>query len=108
MPARLQRNAPDEKIAAVERYHIFARTMSLQKNEIIVLLQKKHFVGFLGEGFNDVPALKTAHVGIAVSSASDIAKDPADVVLLNSSLTVIIDGEREGRKIFANKELPIV
>ena len=108
MPARLQRNSPDEKIAAVERYHIFARTMSLQKNEIIALLQKKHFVGFLGEGFNDVPALKTAHVGIAVSSASDIAKDPADVVLLNSSLTVIIDGEREGRKIFANKELSIV
>ena len=98
----LDKLSPDEKLAAVEQYHVFARTMPLQKNEIIALLQKKHLVGFLGEGFNDAPALKTAHVGIAVSSASDIAKDAADVVLLNPSLTVIIDGVREGRKIFAN------
>lgn len=92
----------EEKAAAVEKYHIFARTMPLQKFEIIQLLQKNHLVGFLGEGFNDAPALKIAHVGLAVENASDIAQDAADVILLNPSLHVIIDGIREGRKIFAN------
>ena len=98
----LDRLTAEEKLAAVDRYHVFARTMPLQKNEIIALLQKSHLVGFLGEGFNDAPALKAAHVGLAVSNASDIAQDAADVVLLNPSLMVIIDGVHEGRKIFAN------
>jgi Mg2+-importing ATPase len=98
----LDRMTPAEKLVAVERYNIFARTMPLQKTEIILLLQKNHLVGFLGEGFNDAPALKAAHVGLAVANASDIAQDAADVVLLNPSLMVIIDGVKEGRKIFAN------
>ena len=92
----------EEKLIAVERYNVFARTMPIQKDEIILLLQKKHLVGFLGEGFNDAPALKAAHVGLAVANASDIAQDAADIVLLNPSLMVIIDGVKEGRKIFAN------
>jgi Mg2+-importing ATPase len=98
----LDKLSQEEKLSAVERYHVFARTMPLQKNGIITLLKEKHLVGFLGEGFNDAPALKAAHVGLAVANASDIAQDAADVVLLNPSLTVIIDGIREGRKIFAN------
>lgn len=98
----LDKLSPEEKALAVEKYHIFARTMPLQKYEIIQLLQKKHLVGFLGEGFNDAPALKIAHVGLAVENASDIAQDAADVILLNPSLHVIVDGIREGRKIFAN------
>lgn len=98
----LDRMTREEKLVAVDRYHVFARTMPLQKTEIIVLLQEKHLVGFLGEGFNDAPALKAAHVGLAVANASDIAQDAADVVLLNPSLTVIVDGVKEGRKIFAN------
>ncbi len=91
-----------EKLVAVEKYHIFARTMPLQKYEIIELLQQKNLVGFLGEGFNDAPALKIAHVGLAVENASDIAQDASDIILLNPSLEVIIDGIKEGRTIFAN------
>ncbi len=91
-----------EQLDAVDKYHVFARTMPLQKTLIITLLERRHLVGFLGEGFNDAPALKAAHVGLAVSNASDIAQDAADVVLLNPSLMVIIDGVREGRRIFAN------
>ncbi len=94
--------SPEEKLIAVETYNVFARTMPLQKHEIIELLQKKHLVGFLGEGFNDAPALKSAHVGLAVLHASDIAQDASDIILLNPSLEVIIDGIREGRTIFAN------
>jgi Mg2+-importing ATPase len=91
-----------EKSSAVERYHIFARTTPTQKFDIVRTLEEQHLVGFLGEGFNDAPALKMAHVGLAVYGASDIAQDASDVVLLNKSLEVIVDGIREGRKIFAN------
>ncbi len=98
----LDKMTPEEKLVAVTTYHVFARTMPLQKYEIIQLLQKNNLVGFLGEGFNDAPALKMAHVGLAVANASDIAQDAADVILLNPSLHVIVDGIQEGRKIFAN------
>ncbi len=100
--SELAQLSPEEKLAAVEKYNVFARTMPLQKYEIIELLQKKHLVGFLGEGFNDAPALKIAHVGLAVENASDIAQDASDIILLNPSLEVIVDGIREGRTIFAN------
>ena len=96
------RLSSEEKMIAVERHDVFARTTPVQKHAIIALLEKKHLVGFLGEGFNDAPALKMAHVGLAVSGASDIAQDASDIVLLNPSLEVIVDGIREGRKIFAN------
>lgn len=87
---------------AVLDYHVFARVSPVQKFNIINLLKDKHFVGFLGEGFNDLPALKTANVALVVNNASDIAKDTADIILLNKSLLVIIDGIKEGRRIFVN------
>ncbi len=87
---------------AVLDYHVFARVSPMQKFSIINLLKDKHFVGYLGEGFNDLPALKTAHVALVVNNASDIAKDTADIILLNESLAVIIDGIKEGRRIFVN------
>lgn len=96
------RMSAEERTAAVERYDVFARTTPTQKFEIVKTLEQTHLVGFLGEGFNDAPALKMAHVGLAVQGASDIAQDASDVVLLNQSLEVIVDGIREGRKIFAN------
>lgn len=96
-------NIPEEeKLAAVKKYHVFARVSPRQKYRIIELLQHSYIVGFLGEGINDSPALKLANVALVVNSAAPIARDAADIVLLNSSLLVIIDGIREGREIFAN------
>jgi len=81
---------------------VFARVSPRQKYEIIQILQEKHEVGFLGEGINDAPALKLANVAIVVESASDIAREASDVVLLEHSLDTVIDGIKEGRMIFAN------
>ncbi|OGG16584.1 magnesium-translocating P-type ATPase [Candidatus Gottesmanbacteria bacterium RIFCSPHIGHO2_02_FULL_39_11] len=87
---------------AVYKYNIFARVSPEQKYKIIQLLEEKHEVGFLGEGINDAPALKIANVAIVVASATDVARESADVVLLKKSLGVIIDGIKEGRETFAN------
>ncbi len=81
---------------------VFARISPRQKYEIIKTLQEKYEVGFLGEGINDAPALKLANVAIVVESASDIAREAADVVLLRKSLGTVVDGIKEGRIIFAN------
>jgi len=97
-----ERMTREDRASAVERFDVFARTTPTQKFEIVKTLEEQHLVGFLGEGFNDAPALKMAHVGLAVQGASDIAQDASDVVLLDVSLEVIVDGIREGRKIFAN------
>lgn len=86
----------------VERCHVFARVSPQQKHLIIGLLQEKHEVGFLGEGINDAPALKLANVGLVVQGAADIAKESADIVLLQHNLGTVIEGVREGRIIFAN------
>jgi len=86
----------------VFKYSVFSRISPEQKYKIIELLQEKKEVGFLGEGINDAPALKIANVAIVVQSGADIARDAADVVLLKKSLEAIIEGIREGRKIFAN------
>ena len=92
----------EEQHQAIQKYHVFARLNPKQKFRILALLQEKNTVGFLGEGFNDAPGLKMANVGLAVQGASDIAKEAADVILLNPSLTVIFDGIEEGRRTFAN------
>lgn len=93
---------PGAQVRAVHDYHVFARVNPRQKFAILALLQQKNVVGFLGEGFNDAPGLKMANVGLAVEGASDIAKEAADVILLNRSLGVIFDGIEEGRRTFAN------
>ncbi len=87
---------------AIAEGAVFARISPRQKFEIIKTLQEKHEVGFLGEGINDAPALKLANVAIVVESASDIAREAADVVLLDESLKTVVEGIREGRTIFAN------
>ena len=92
----------DERMDALERIHVFARVSPAEKYRIIELFQKKYEVGFLGEGINDAPALKIANVAIVVPSASDIAREAADIILLDRSLSVVIGGIREGRVIFAN------
>ncbi|OGL72863.1 hypothetical protein A3F28_03490 [Candidatus Uhrbacteria bacterium RIFCSPHIGHO2_12_FULL_57_11] len=100
--AELEKLPPDEFERAVEEHDVMARVTPEQKYRIIEAIQKKQAVGFLGEGLNDAPALKLANVALAVDSAADIAKEAADVILLDKSLSVIVDGIREGRIIVAN------
>ncbi len=93
----------DEVTAAAEKGVIFARLSPSQKEQIIASLQKAgHVVGFLGDGINDAPALNLADVGISVDTAVDVAKESADIVLLEKNLNVLEDGIIEGRKVFGN------
>jgi Mg2+-importing ATPase len=85
-----------------EEINVFSRVTPEEKFLIIQALQKKFDVGFLGDGINDAPALKIANVGLAVDGASDVAREAADLVLLDHSLHVIVSGVKEGREIFAN------
>ncbi|HAT68605.1 MAG TPA: cation-transporting ATPase [Candidatus Yonathbacteria bacterium] len=91
-----------ERDETLERVNVFARVSPEEKYRIIELLQKKYQVGFLGEGINDAPALKLANVAIVVDSASNIAREAADIILLEKGLDVVVGGIREGRAIFAN------
>jgi len=94
----------DEQLEGkVEEVTLFARLSPAHKQRIIQALQKKkHVVGFLGDGINDAPALRSADVGVSVDSAVDIAKESADVILLEKDLMVLEEGVLEGRKVFAN------
>jgi Mg2+-importing ATPase len=93
----------EQKREKVEIVHVFARINPEQKHEIIQLLQKLgHTVGFVGDGINDAPALRQAHVALTVSGASDIAREASDIILLHHSLSTIVYGIQEGRSIFAN------
>lgn len=88
---------------AVSINNVFARVTPEQKFRIVSSLTKQgHVVGFLGDGVNDAPALKAADVGITVDSAVDVAKDSADIILLQKGLLVIAEGIRSGRKTFGN------
>lgn len=87
----------------VSESSVFARLSPSQKEEIIRSLKRQgHVVGFLGDGINDAPAMRAADVGISVDSAVDIARESADIILLEKSLLVLQDGIVEGRRIFAN------
>jgi P-type Mg2+ transporter len=88
---------------AVETTDVFARLSPAHKQRIVQALQRKgHVVGFMGDGINDAPALRAADVGISVDNAVDIAKESADVILLEKSLLVLEEGILEGRKVFVN------
>ncbi len=94
----------DEKLAALaDQATVFAKLTPAQKERIVQALHRKgRVVGFLGDGINDSPALKAADVGISVDTAVDIAKESADIILLEKSLMVLQEGVSEGRKIFGN------
>lgn len=94
----------DEAILhAVERVNIFAEVDPNQKEKIILSLKKRgHVVGFMGDGINDATAIHASDVGISVNTAVDVAKEAADIVLLEKRLETLRDGIIEGRKVFAN------
>ncbi len=94
----------DEELGnRAEATTIFARITPDQKERIIVALKnKKHSVGYLGDGINDAPALKAADVGISVNNAVDVAKETADIILIRKSLRVLHEGIYEGRHTFQN------
>ena len=88
---------------AVERTTIFTKMSPVQKSRVIRALQgNNHTVGYLGDGINDAAALKDADVGISVDTAVDIAKESADIILLEKSLLVLEEAVVEGRRTFAN------
>jgi len=92
-----------ELAEAADDTTLFARLSPADKERIVRALQSKgHVVGFMGDGINDSPALRAADVGVSVDSAVDIAKEAADVILLEKSLLVLEEGVLEGRKVFAN------
>ncbi|MCG2622168.1 magnesium-translocating P-type ATPase [Arthrobacter sp. I2-34] len=101
--ADVDRLSDQELADAAGKAGIFARVNPEQKARIIRQLRRNgHAVGFLGDGVNDALALHHADIGISVDSAVDVAKDAADVVLLDKDLGVLADGVMEGRRIFAN------
>jgi len=98
-------DAADDKALAllVEANAVFAKVSPAQKARIIAACQHNgHVVGFLGDGINDSVGLKAADVGVSVDTAVDIAKDSADIILLEKNLGVLGDGVIEGRKVFSN------
>jgi Mg2+-importing ATPase len=103
MGAKVEGLSDAELADAAEKTVLFARLSPAHKQRIIRALQSKgHVVGFLGDGINDAPALRAADVGISVDSAVDIAKESADLILLEKSLMVLEEGVLEGRSVFAN------
>lgn len=101
--AELEALTDSQLTELAERTQVFAKLSPGQKSAVIAALQRNgHVVGFLGDGINDGPALKAADVGISVDSAVDIAKESADIILLEKSLLVLDDGVMEGRKVFGN------
>lgn len=97
-------NLSDEELGEVaETTQVFAKLSPMHKERIIKALQaRNHVVGFMGDGINDAPALKTSDVGISVDGAVDIAKESSDIILLENSLLVLEEGVLEGRRVFGN------
>ena len=94
----------DQELAdVVEKVTVFAKLSPDQKARIILQLKRNgHGVGYMGDGINDAPSMKVADVGISVDTAVDIAKETADVILLDKDLMVLETGIVEGRKVYAN------
>jgi magnesium-transporting ATPase (P-type) len=94
----------DEQLGrVVEKIQVFARLSPTHKQRIVEALRRNgHVVGFMGDGINDAPALRAADVGLSVENAVDIAKESADMILLEKNLMVLEEGVLEGRKVFVN------
>ncbi len=99
----IEQMSDEELRERAETTTIFAKLAPLQKARIIKILQNKgHTVGFLGDGINDAAALRDADVGISVDSATDIARESADIILLEKNLLVLVEGVVKGREVYGN------
>ncbi len=99
----IDKMSDDELALKIEDIDVFARMNPLQKERIVRLYKTNgHVVGYMGDGVNDAPSLTKADVGISVNSATSIAKEASDIILLEQSLKVIYDGVIEGRKVYGN------
>jgi Mg2+-importing ATPase len=101
--ADVEKMSDAELADASEKTTLFARLSPAHKERVIRALRGKgHVVGFLGDGINDAPALRAADIGISVDTATDVARESADLILLEKDLMVLDEGVTEGRKVFAN------
>lgn len=101
--AELSQLSPEDFSKTIQDGNAFVKLSPVQKEQIVRELRHNgHVVGFMGDGINDAPALKAADVGISVDSAVDVAKEAADIVLLEKNLLVLEEGILEGRRVFAN------
>ncbi|PTA88835.1 magnesium-translocating P-type ATPase [Kosakonia sp. H7A] len=101
--SEIEHMSDDELAQMAKHITLFARLTPLHKERIVRLLKREgHVVGFMGDGINDAPALRAADIGISVDSAVDIAREAADIILLEKSLMVLEEGVIEGRRTFTN------
>lgn len=99
----IDRMSDEELISKLDTTDVFARMNPIQKERIVSLYKKcGHIVGYMGDGVNDAPSLSSADVGISVNTASSIAKESSDIIILQQSLKVVYDGIIEGRKVYGN------
>ncbi|WNI38884.1 magnesium-translocating P-type ATPase [Chryseobacterium sp. SG20098] len=99
----LEHMTDDELCKDMDLYSVFAKVSPLQKQRIVKILRSKgHTVGFMGDGINDAAAIKEADVGISVDTGADIAKESADIILLEKDLMVLRSGVIYGRRTFGN------
>jgi len=100
---RIETMSDADLAVEVEKRTVFAKLTPAHKERVVRMLHRNgHVVGFMGDGINDAPALRAADIGISVDSAVDIAKEAADLILLEKSLMILEEGVLEGRKTFAN------
>ena len=100
--ADFENSTEEQKTFLANNRSVFARVSPQQKYEIISHLQKKYSVGYMGDGINDAPALKIAHVSFAVNDAAPVAREAAEIILLRQSLSSVILGIEEGRRTIIN------
>jgi P-type Mg2+ transporter len=99
----LRKMSDEALLNQIDSVDLFAEVEPNQKERILLALKKKgNVVGYIGDGINDASALHVADVGISVDTAVDVAKESADIVLLDKNLNVLIAGVKEGRKTFSN------
>lgn len=100
---QIQQMGDQALMAQVENVDLFCRVTPVQKNRIILALKRRgRVVGYLGDGINDAPSLHSADIGFSVDTAVDVAKDAADMIMLERDLNVIVEGVFEGRRTFGN------